>query len=103
MATAYFRHDECSGHVTPDGHPEQVARLAAVERGLAGLPLLRLQAPLGEDADILRCHPAAYLARLRAAVPVDRMVGLDPAPGCRPAACRLPCGPSAGSVPPLIW
>jgi signal transduction histidine kinase len=42
LATACFSHDDCAAHLTPQGHPEQVARLQAVERGLAGLPLLRM-------------------------------------------------------------
>lgn len=92
LATACYTHDDCAAHLTPEGHPEQPARLQAVEQGLAGLPLLRLEAPLGADADILRCHPAAYLARLRAAVPTNRIVGLDPdtwmSPGSLQAAMR---------------
>ena len=92
MATACFSHDDCAAHLTPQGHPEQVARLQAVERGLAGLPLLRLKAPLAGDAEILRCHPATYLAQLRAAVPTSGTVGLDPdtwmSPGSLQAALR---------------
>ncbi|HEY1632917.1 MAG TPA: histone deacetylase family protein [Rhizomicrobium sp.] len=34
MATALITHPACLGHVTPDGHPERVARLAAVLKAL---------------------------------------------------------------------
>jgi acetoin utilization deacetylase AcuC-like enzyme len=92
MPTACFSHDDCAGHLTPDGHPEQVARLAAVEQGLAGQPLNRYQAPLADESDILRCHPASYLDRLQCAAPADRIVGLDPdtwmSPGSLNAAMR---------------
>lgn len=77
MATALFEHPVFAGHVTPEGHPEQVARMAAVARGLAGLDLDRHAAPVAGDADVLRCHPAAYLARLRAVVPQAGVVQLD--------------------------
>jgi acetoin utilization deacetylase AcuC-like enzyme len=77
MATALFEHADFAAHVTPEGHPEQVARMAAVSRGLAGLDLDRRVAPLAEDADVLRCHPAVHLARLRAAAPPSGTVQLD--------------------------
>jgi acetoin utilization deacetylase AcuC-like enzyme len=72
-----FAHADSNGHVTPQGHPEQVARLVAVERGLSGLVVERRESPLGKDADLLRCHPAGYLARVRAAVPDQGWVPLD--------------------------
>ena len=62
MKTLLITHPDCRDHVTPMGHPEQVARLAAIETALAGINGLdRRDAPLGEDAHILRCHPASYL------------------------------------------
>lgn len=92
MATALFEHPAFAGHVTPEGHPEQVARTAAVARGLAGLDLDRREAPVAEDDDVLRCHPAVYLARLREAVPKSGTVQLDAdtwmSPGTLQAALR---------------
>jgi acetoin utilization deacetylase AcuC-like enzyme len=70
-------HDDCRGHVTPPGHPEQVARLDAVERGLRGLSVDRQDAPLGDVADILRCHPRAHVDRLQAAVPAQGWAQVD--------------------------
>ncbi len=65
MNTLLITHPECRNHVTPMGHPEQVARLSAVETALAGLgDLARREAPLCSDGDILRCHPQAYLDRI---------------------------------------
>ena len=65
MSTLLITHPDCKSHVTPMGHPEQVARLAAIETALAGIEGLdRREAPLGRDEDILRCHPQAYLDRI---------------------------------------
>lgn len=61
-----YSHESGAGHRTPEGHAEQVARFAAVMAGLEGLALDRREAPLGADADVLRCHPAHYLEALRA-------------------------------------
>jgi acetoin utilization deacetylase AcuC-like enzyme len=62
-----FSHAASAAHVTPEGHPERVARLAAVERGLAGSGGIRRDSPLGAESDILRCHARDYLAHVRAA------------------------------------
>lgn len=90
--TLVYTHAEFFGHVTPLGHPEQVARLGAVERGLARLDVERREAPLAEEAEVLRCHPAKYLARVKAAVPDEGWAQLDGdtylAPGSLGAALR---------------
>jgi acetoin utilization deacetylase AcuC-like enzyme len=87
-----FTHEAFHGHVTPPGHPERVERLAAVERGLAGLPVERRDCPLGEEAEVLRCHPAGYLARVKATVPREGWAQLDGdtflSPGSFEAAMR---------------
>ena len=95
-----FLHDDCLAHVTPDGHPERVDRLHAVERGLTKLDVVRHLAPIGADADVLRCHPARYLARVRAAVPHAGYVQMDGdtylSPGSLDAALRAVGGVCAG-------
>jgi acetoin utilization deacetylase AcuC-like enzyme len=99
VTTAVYTSAAFRGHVTPPGHPEQVARLAAVEAGLAPLaPALR-DCPLADDAQILRCHPAAYLARVRGAVPSSGWAQLDGdtylSPGSLDAARRAVGGACA--------
>lgn len=69
MTVILYSHDSARRHVTPDGHPEQVARYDAVMAALEGLPLDRREAPVADDAEVLRCHPARYLQGLRDAVP----------------------------------
>jgi acetoin utilization deacetylase AcuC-like enzyme len=87
-----FSHPDCARHVTPPGHPERVERLAAVERGLAGLAVERRDCPLGAEADVLRCHPKQYLERVRGAVPQEGWAQLDGdtflSPGSYDAAMR---------------
>jgi len=77
MRTGLWTHEAFSGHVTPPGHPEQVARLAYVKQALSDgrfATLVRHAAPLAEDGAILRCHPQSY---------IDRIVGAEPATGWR--------------------
>ena len=80
MTTGFWTHEAFSGHVTPPGHPEQVARLAYVERALSDsrfAGLARFQAPISEDTPILRCHPQVYIDRIVAAEPVTGWRQLD--------------------------
>jgi len=77
MRTALVTHDACFDHVTPPGHPEQVARLDAVLGALQGMELHRVAAPLGAEDDILRAHPAAHIAALRATAPDEGWRSLD--------------------------
>lgn len=96
MTTAVFHHDDAVRHVTPPGHPERVDRMAAVMAGLAGLALDRREAPVADDADLLRCHPARYLDSLRGALPAEAVVQLDAdtwmSPGSLAAAARAAGG-----------
>lgn len=77
MTTLLLHSPDSENHLTPPGHPEQVARYAAVQAGLKGLDLLHRDAPIAADEDILRAHPARYLARLRAASPTTGWAQLD--------------------------
>ncbi|CAM4372331.1 histone deacetylase family protein [Palleronia rufa] len=77
MSVLWFSHPSGLEHVTPPGHPEQVARLHAVETGLAPLGLERRAAPDCADADLLLCHPQAYLDRVAGASPASGSVALD--------------------------
>ena len=77
MTTALITHAECLNHVTPPGHPEQVARLDAVIGALAGMDLLQVKAPLAAEDDLLRVHPPGYIAAIRKAAPDSGWVSLD--------------------------
>ncbi|WP_411889647.1 histone deacetylase family protein [Yoonia sp. SDW83-1] len=77
MTTALISHDDCLDHVTPPGHPEQVARLDAVLGALEGYDLVRVKAPLAAEDDLLRAHPKAHVDAIRAAAPSEGWRSLD--------------------------
>ena len=99
MSVALFTHPEMLGHVPGRGHPERPERLAAVVGALddSGLDLDRREAPLADDADLLRVHPQAFLDLIAGAAPSEGLVPLDPdtalSPGSLNAARR-----AAGAV-----
>ncbi len=99
MTTLILHSPQSENHVTPPGHPEQRARYAAVQAGLNGPDLLHRDAPLADDADILRAHSARYLAKLRAVSPATGWVPLDPdtylSPGSLKAALHAVGGACA--------
>ena len=92
MTTALYHSGAFRRHVTPPDHPERVERMAAVADGLRGLNLDRRDCPLAAEDDLLRCHPARHLARVRAAAPAEGWAQLDPdtylSPGSVEAALR---------------
>ncbi|MBV1895873.1 MAG: histone deacetylase family protein [Rhodobacteraceae bacterium] len=92
MRTALITHADCLTHETPQGHPERAARLEHVLHALEPLDLLRVTAPLAADDDILRIHPAAYLAELRKILPAKGYHPIDAdtflSPGSLDAAFR---------------
>ncbi len=80
MTTALISHPDCTTHVTPDGHPERVARIEAVTAALADPEfdaLQRHEAPMADESEVLRCHPPEYVERIRKAVPVAGSYQLD--------------------------
>ncbi|MEJ6396427.1 histone deacetylase family protein [Yoonia sp. 208BN28-4] len=77
MVTALVSHEACKGHVTPPGHPEQVARMDAVLGALGGMDLLRVKAPMAAEDDLLRVHPAAHLDFVRGAAPSEGFRSID--------------------------
>ena len=78
MSTAIFWHDDCLDHLTPPGHPEQVARLSAIRAALDPLAGLDWRAaPLCRDEDLALCHPLSHLAEIIAAVPTAGTRALD--------------------------
>lgn len=95
MTTALYTHPDCDAHVTPPGHPEQVARLAAVRRALEAPDfdaLDRRDAPVGKEAHVRLAHPLAHFDRIRTAEPESGIAQIDPdtsmSPGSFQAAMR---------------
>ncbi len=97
MTTALLTHADCLGHVTPDGHPERVARLEHVLHALEPLELDRRAAPMAADDDLLRIHPQSHIDDIRRSRPADGFSQIDGdtfmSPGSVDAAYR-----AAGAV-----
>lgn len=97
MATALITHAECLEHVTPDGHPERVARLEHVLHALQGLDLRRESAPLVDQAHLAYVHPQSHIDRITTSEPAEGFKQLDAdtwmSPGSVNAAYR-----AAGAV-----
>jgi acetoin utilization deacetylase AcuC-like enzyme len=81
--------------VTPNGHPERIDRIKAVNQILASThfrDLVQREAPRGRDEDILRAHAYEHLERIRAMSPTEGFEYLDPdtpmSPGSLEAALR---------------
>lgn len=77
MTTALLSHTDCLSHVNPPGAPEQVARLHYILEALEDLDLIRTDAPMAADADLLRCHPQSHLDHIRNSIPADGYTALD--------------------------
>ena len=82
MPTAFITHSDCLKHEMGRGHPEQPARLTAIEDQLIasglGAHLQRYEAPLAADEQLARVHPIEYLRAIREAAPESGTVHLDP-------------------------
>jgi acetoin utilization deacetylase AcuC-like enzyme len=95
MTTMLFTHPSSLRHVTPNGHPERIDRIKAVNQILASThfrDLVQREAPRGRDEDILRAHAYEHLERIRAMSPTEGFEYLDPdtpmSPGSLEAALR---------------
>ena len=96
MKTALITHKECLNHITPPGHPEQVARLERILEALAPLALNRVNAPMAADDDLLRIHPKSHINALHDAAPEAGFTAIDGdthmSPGSLQAAYRAAGG-----------
>lgn len=77
MSTALITHPDCLTHVTPHGHPEQVARLRSVLDALEGLPLEQVMAPKAQDEDIYLLHPQGHVNEIKDNIPQHGNVQMD--------------------------
>jgi acetoin utilization deacetylase AcuC-like enzyme len=102
LSTLLFSHSACLDHATPHGHPERAERIRAIEKALSGEAfgtLVREEAPRGDEAAIVLCHPERHLAVLRKAAPSESIVHVDAdtvmSPGTLEAALRAVGGATA--------
>ena len=96
MTTAFITHSDCLKHETPPGHPEQVARLKYILQATKDLDLLRIDAPLATQKNILSVHPQSHIDLINASSPEDGTRPLDGdthmSPGTISAAYRAAGG-----------
>ncbi len=82
MTTAYLTHPDCLRHDMGGHHPEQPARLTAIEGALHAARLLenlhRLVAHPATREQLLRAHDAAYLDKTERSAPQNGLAFLDP-------------------------
>lgn len=102
--TAFITHRDCWQHDMGAHHPECPDRLGAINDRLIASGLdVYLQfhdAPLADDAQLLRVHPREYVEHVRNSSPAHGIVHLDPdtamSPGTLQAATafiRARCAP----------
>ncbi|MCY4541217.1 MAG: histone deacetylase family protein [Rhodobacteraceae bacterium] len=80
MTTALISHVDCMGHRTPPGHPERTQRLESISRKLSERTfssLLRLDAPVCSNRDILHAHSRAHLGFIEISEPRSGWRSLD--------------------------
>jgi acetoin utilization deacetylase AcuC-like enzyme len=82
VTTAFLSHRDCLLHDMGAGHPEQPARLQAVEDQLiaSGLidHLMHAEAPLAHRTELVRVHTAPHIDAIENASPATGLVHLDP-------------------------
>lgn len=95
MTTLLYTHPVSFDHITPPGHPEQVARLEAIETALSApqfQSLTRCDPPIASLDHVRLGHSRAYYERIENAQPVEGWAQLDGdtfmAPGSFEAALR---------------
>jgi len=82
MPVAFLSHPHCQLHRMGDDHPEQPARLGAIEdelhvRGLYDL-LLHRDAPRASIEHLVRVHPLRYIEHLASRSPAEGLEHIDP-------------------------
>ena len=80
MTTLLYTHDAHDAHITPQGHPEQVARLEYIHRHLGDAEfsgLTRKTAPLGTVEQAQLTHPRSYIDYIKGSIPQTGHANLD--------------------------
>lgn len=82
MSVALISHPDCLLHDMGESHPEQPARMRAIDDYLvrSGLDsqLKKFEAPVVSGEQLLRVHTAKYIEQVFHLAPVDGLVSLDP-------------------------
>ncbi len=98
MTTALITHDSSLSHVTPDGHPERVARLEHLLPAMEAKDVLRVDAPEAADEDLRLCHPQDYIDRIKSAGPAQGFNQLDADTWMSPGSVSAALHAAGGAV-----
>src|SRR5260370_11073506 len=102
MRTALVTHADCLRHDMGAQHPEQPARLTAIDDQLIasgiGQHLARYEAPLATDEQLARVHPLEYVRAIREAAPESGRVHLDPDTAMNPVKLEVALRPGGAAV-----
>ena len=77
MKTVFITHSDCLAHLTPPGHPEQVARLEYIHDALSAVDVMRIDALIARKEDIAALHPMSYIEKLEEAAPENGWASID--------------------------
>ena len=80
MPTLLLTHPSFKRHETPQGHPERVDRIRAVEHVLEDerfAALWREEAPIADRSSILTCHPEHHIEAIERALPIEGYAPID--------------------------
>ncbi|MDH4224744.1 MAG: histone deacetylase family protein [Deltaproteobacteria bacterium] len=104
---ALITHPDCALHEMGPGHPEQPARLGAVEAGLEARGLLDrlvcLRAAEVEPSRLERVHSPAYVESVLRASPQTGRVALDPDTAMNPYSLKAALLAAGGVVQGVDW
>ena len=103
MTTALLTHADCLTHITPEGHPERVARLEHVLHALEDLDLKRVTAPMAAKMICCGSTPRAILNNCALTCPIRASCKSILTPICRPARSMRPFAQQALRCARLIW
>ena len=96
MAIHFYTHEDCLDHNPGVGHPENPQRLSRILNALATSPINQslqlVEAPLGEDKQVLLAHDETHYENVKATAPSGGEAALDAdthmSPGSFNAALR---------------
>src|SRR5690348_11761722 len=78
MSIALLSHPNCLLHNMGSSHPEQPARLQAINKALRTEALVPYLAPLPEEQALLRVHSKRHVQRIFKAAPEEGMICFAP-------------------------
>src|SRR5258708_2455123 len=108
MRTALVTHADCLRHDMGAQHPEQPARLTAIDDQLIasgiGQHLHRYEAPLATEEQLARVHPLKYVRAIHEIAPSEGTVHLDPDTAMNPWTLKAALRAAGAAVrAPAPW